>query len=404
MKTHRLRSSLRVFAPAVVSLFALACPAILSAAVLYWDVNGNATDATYGGTGTWNNTNTFWNDSATIGSGTTLSAWDNAASPLNSASFLRGTTDTVTVSGTVNALSMNLGSSAGSFTSGSGAYTLTGGTLDLRQTVFASDSITNTSGTNTIDSAVVLWGTGSVAAAKITATGGKLTINGGISDGGLAAAHSFTMASFSGGELIINGNITKGTGSSGIVWNVGSAGTANNGLFTLGGNNTGLTGVTTLNRGTLTLTSSSALSGATSVTVANANSTVAAADTANLLIGTGGVTISKGITFAALTSTDTSDIRTIGGSNITGTATFSGLVTLNAFAASGNGSSLRVTSASGGTVAFSGGITDSTASVALLLNGTGIVKFTKLTGNSYDGGTTVSSGTLLVTNTSGSGT
>lgn len=404
MKAHHLRSSLRAFAPAVVSLFALACTASLPAATLFWDVNGDATDATYGGTGTWDLTNTFWNNSATIGSGTALSAWDNAASPLNSANFLRGTTGTVTVSGTVNALSVGLGSSTGSFTSGSGAYTLTGGTLDLRQTTFGSDSITNTTGTNIVDSAIVLWGTGSIVGTKITANGGKLTINGGISDGaGLAVAHSFTMASFSGGILEINGNITK-AGSTGITFNIGSAGTANSGVFALGGNNTGLTGAATLNRGTLTLNNTNALVGAASVTVANANSTVALADTANLLIGTGGVTLNKNITYTALTSTDTSDIRTLGGSNTSGTATYSGTVTLGAFAASGTGSSLRVTSASGGTVAFSGNITDGTNTVALLLNGTGIVKFTRGTGMNYDGGTTISSGTLLVTNTSGSGT
>ncbi len=149
---------------------------------------------------------------------------------------------------------------------------LPGGILDLRQTTFGSDSITNAPGTTIMDSAIVLWATGSIAGTKITSGGGKLTINGGISGGGLVAAHSFTLASFSGGELIINGNITRGAGSSGIVWNVGSAGISNTGLFTLGGNNTGLAGVTTINRSTLTLTNSNALSGAASVTVARTSS------------------------------------------------------------------------------------------------------------------------------------
>ena len=161
-------------------------------------------------------------------------------------------------------------------------------------------------------------------------------------------------------------------------------------------------GTTSLYRGTLVLSNSNALAGSSGLTVVNAN-VGASADTANVLIDTASVTINKNISFSNL-GTDTGDIRTIGGSNTSGTSTFSGNVTLGAFASSGTGSSLRVTSAAGGTTVFSGLINDGANTTSLLLNGSGIVKFTNASGNTYDGDTTVSSGALIVNNTSGSST
>jgi hypothetical protein len=404
MNAHPSSFRLRWIASLSSALLALASVSSLSAAALYWDVNGDPADATYGGTGTWDGTNTFWNNSSSIGGGTTLSAWNNSASPLDTANFLRGTTGTVTVSGTQAVLALNFSGNTGSFTTGTSAYTLTGGVIDIRQASF-SNTISNT-GNNTVESDIHLFG--NVASAtegnrqRLVNNSGTLTLTNiqNISTFSGTGVQSISLESYS-AALNINGNITKGVSSDGSELLVGGAGTNGGSNYSLGGNNTGLTGVATVNRGTLTLNNSNALVGASSVTIANANTTVALADTANLLIGAGGVSINKAITFAALTATDTSDIRAI---NTSGTATYSGTVTLGAFAASGTGSSLRVTSASGGTVVFSGNITDSTASVALLLNGTGIVKFTRAAGMNYDGGTTVSSGTFLVNNTTGSGT
>jgi autotransporter-associated beta strand protein len=110
------------------------------------------------------------------------------------------------------------------------------------------------------------------------------------------------------------------------------------------------------------------------------------------------------VTFANLTATDTSDIRAIGGSNTTGTVTWGGQINVGAMAPSGTGSSLQVTAASGGTVDFINAITDGSNTSAITKTGAGTVKFSCAPGNTYDGGTTVSTGTLLVTNTSGSGT
>jgi hypothetical protein len=406
MNSPSISLPLRVRAFGIAAaLLTLGSISTLSAAALYWDANANGTDATYGGDGTWDGASTVWNTSATIGSGS-LQAWTGGSA--DSANFLRNTTGTVTVSGTQTVGSMTLGSNTGSFTTGTGtAYTLNGGIIDIRAASFAV-GLNNNLGTSTLNSQTNWFG-GSTAGAtnqqRININSGLLTLAGTVQDAsGVSGTHNLSLELYSGSSLDISGNITKAAGSSGVVLLVGNAATANNIFVSLGGNNTGLTGAVALGRGTLTLNHSNALSGSTGVTVANVNTTVPAADTANLLIGTAGVTINQAITYTALTATDTSDIRTIGGSNTSGTAAFSGTITLNAFAASGTGSSLRVTSASGGTVDFSGNITDGSNSVALLLNGTGSVRFTRAAGMNYDGGTTVSSGTLLVNNTSGSGT
>lgn len=66
---------------------------------------------------------------------------------------------------------------------------------------------------------------------------------------------------------------------------------------------------------------------------------------------------------------------------------------------------LEVTAVAGGRVDFSGRIYSSTTGTSNSVKkiGDGTVRFTRAAGNSYDGGTTISAGTLIVTNTSGSG-
>lgn len=402
MKKHVSTTS-RSFRPVGLAALTLLCAVTpLGAATFYWDANGDETDSAYGGDGVWSAANAAWNNSATIGSGTALTAWNDAASPLDVAVFLRGTTGTVTVSGTRTLLSTSFGTSAGSFTTGTTAYTITGGVLDIRQASF-SNAINNSSGTNSIESDVHLFGAMTANGnnrQRLVNSSGTLNLTNLRDISGFSGTHELSLEGYS-TAINISGDITKSTNSSGMTLLVGGAGTSNTSTYSLGGNNTGLAGVVTVYRGSLVLNNTNALVGADSVTVANANA--GSADTAAVLIGAGGVTINKNITFSTL-GTDTSDIRSIGGTNTSGTATFSGTITLAAFAASGTGSSLRVASASGGTVDFSGNITDGSASVALLLNGAGVVRFTRAAGMNYDGGTTVSSGALFVNNTSGSGT
>lgn len=386
----------------------LACAAVVGAASnalavpLYWDTNGNATDASYGGDGTWDTGNAYWNTSPTIGSGS-LQAWTGGFA--DSPTFLRGTSGAVSVSGTISTGSISFGTSTGSFTTGTASYTLSGGTIDARVSSYG-NVLNHSNGTTTINSTFGLFGglaTGNSNRQRINMIGGSLTLEAVQDLSGVTGTHELSLEGWGGGPLTIN-SITKSTGSAGITLLAGQTSTRNDYVYALGGNNTGLTGTTTLTRGTLSLNNSNALAGASSVTVANGNTTVAAADTANVLIGTAGVNLNKPITFAALTATDTSDIRSIGGTNTSGVSQFSGTVTLNAFAPSGTGASLRVTAESGGTTVFSNTINDGSNSVPIVKLGDGTVKFSRPEGNTYDGGTTISAGTLLASNTSGSAT
>ncbi|HEV7298325.1 MAG TPA: autotransporter-associated beta strand repeat-containing protein [Tepidisphaeraceae bacterium] len=376
------------------------------AATLYWDADGNGANAGYGGSGTWDSATANWNTSAVVGDGS-LQTWNSAADPLNDASFLRGTDATVAVNGTQILKSISFGASTGSFTTGSGTYNLSGDILDIRQTSF-SNGINNLNGAvTTIGGETRLFGgltSSGNSTQRMNIASGDLTFGNLQDASGVGGTHTLSLETYGTSNLTFNGNITKTAGSSGITLQVGGSGTSNNATIRLGGNNSGLTGTTTFTRGTLVLNHNSVLAGASSLTVSNANSTVANADSAKVLIGTAGVSVNKSISFSSLTATDTSDVRVIGGANTTGTATYQGSITLGAFAPSGNGSRLEVTAAEGGTVAFTNTINDGSNSVPIFKTGAGTVVFSRPNGNTYDGGTTVAAGTLLVNNTDGSGT
>lgn len=101
---------------------------------------------------------------------------------------------------------------------------------------------------------------------------------------------------------------------------------------------------------------------------------------------------------------------TIGGTNTSGTARWSGdIYTYYNNEGPDTTNPLKFTSAAGGTVEFSGKLTsfpEGGTGVAGVFEvvGAGTVAFTRAAGNTYTGGTRVSSGTLLIKNTSGSAT
>lgn len=371
-----------------VSLGALSALAVLaagsaSAATFYWDPSGTGT---YTGNGTWDTTTAEWQTAGTGGG--TPTTWDSA----NTAGFVRGTSGTVTVDGAgVTASAISVGPSLAG-TTGAASYTFQTGTLTLSS---SSTAISVANGSSaTFNNALNFSG----GFQKIVTQSGasSISIAGGIQNTS-AGADTLILSSYSAAGVIdISGALTKSGASNVINLVVGESagGSSAASTFKLGGNNTGITSSSTLRveRGILVLNNSGALGAATSLSLGG--NSAGSADSQQLLIGTSGVSIGTSIT---LNSTDTTDTRTIGSSVTSGTATFSGTLTMA-------GSGVSVTSAAGGTTVFSNLVTDGSESRALTKIGAGIVSLTRAAGNTYDGGTTVSAGTLLVSNSSGSGT
>lgn len=369
-----------------------------NAALLYWDTSGTAADSTFGGSGSWDTTTANWNTGAVNNAGA-LQAWTSSFA--DEARFLANTSGTVTVSGTVQAGGVAFGVRAGDYgTSTTPAiYTVTGGTLDLRASNNGNviQTWTQAPGTNAvIDSNITLFnGVTTALVQNIRANSGAITINGNIQDisNNSTGNHTLAFESF-GGSITMNGNITRsGTSSVQALTFGGGSGTtqSNSAIYTLNGSTSGSGSVAaTLARGTLVLNNDGALGIASALSVLNANTTTTG-DTARVLIGTGGVSINRAVTFNALTATDTNDIRAIGGQNTSGTATFTNTVTVNAMAASGTGAYTQFTAEAGGRVDFTGSIN---GTGAIRKVGGGVVAFSSGAAN-HSGGIVVAEGTLL---------
>lgn len=400
-------------------IHALGLPALLLSCILmtntgratdlYWDANGDGSDSNYGGDGVWDSSTPNWNTSADIGSGS-LQAWPGTSD--YEARFLLGTSGNITVDGTVNVMGTNwgltFGQSAGSFTTGSSNYTLSGGTLDV-QVANNFGFIINQGGSSsstTINSTLNLFGnaTGGFTQ-RMLIGGGSITVGDIVNTASVTNTQLFRIEGNAANSVIhFSGDITK-TGTGAIKLQLGRNSDSNSAEYILSGNNTGLGSSFEIYRGIVTLNNSGAIGGAGTINLNNASTgTGTSADTIQLLIGTAGVNINKNISILNISSGDTSDVRVLGGSHTSGTSTFSGTINLGTFASSGTGASLQITAASGGTVNFSNTISDGSNSVPIIKVGGGTVKFSRSSGNTYDGGTTVSEGTLLVTNTSNSGT
>lgn len=234
----------------------------------------------------------------------------------------------------------------------------------------------------------------------------------------LTANRSFTIAGTEG--LVYRGtnpgsfDILEDTVSNGIrVANLTFQPTSNTAgtqetIWRLTGSNSNYRGVTTIGSGTV-LVAVNAPSGAngafgnatTAIEIGSTTTSPIAGENINLYIDAAGVTIARNINVATTGGVNNSlpaeqgKIR-LGGTHASGTSTYSGTITL--------GRSFDVTAAGTGTVQFSGLITDGALSAGLTKTGIGTVTLSNTTGNTYDGGTTIEQGTLLVSNSSGSAT
>lgn len=206
-------------------------------------------------------------------------------------------------------------------------------------------------------------------------TGAGLSSNGG--------AVTLTLDGSGSGNTVINNLISSAGGQVALIVNKTGSGNV-----TITGSNTFFTGSTTVRSGTLLVTTNGNALGSGIVTLGDTGGSA----NATLLNG-GNLTIANNIVVQAGNSGTT----TIGGSNAASTtATFSGTATLN------RDVSLTAVTA-GATTDFSGLIDDAAGSFGVTKVGAGIVNLSRAAGNSYDGGTAVNAGTLLINNTSGSG-
>ena len=173
---------------------------------LYWDANGAAG---LGGTGTWSNANSQlgWttNSSGLAASGTyawgSTSGTDYYAGAGLTANF-GGTAGTVTVSGTVDALS--------GLTFETTGYTLTSGTITLAGASAADNTISVSTGTATINSVLAgstgltKAGSGTAALSAANTFTGTTTVNSGTLQANAAGAlGSSTVINVNGGSFLV---------------------------------------------------------------------------------------------------------------------------------------------------------------------------------------------------------
>jgi fibronectin-binding autotransporter adhesin len=280
--------------------------------------------------------------------------------------------DTIVMAGT---LELDTSSSAGNgiVYLGDGASDTVPATLLLP----AGMTFNNTLVTNRDDS-------GSDTQRIILATGNASTTGSFYLDGGLLPS------AVGGATLSINGVVNNGTdGSSTAKRDVLANSNGNTGTVVLSNANT-YTGITAVDAGTLVLGNSAAANG-TNIFVGNGGQSFANVNAA-LLGNTAGENFADAITTnqADTGSGVGTGTRTIGGTNTTGTITYSGSISLNGGAV--------LTAASGGTVNFTGVISNGTGggntSRAVTASGSGTVILSNV--ETYTGNTTVSGGTLTI--------
>jgi len=311
-----------------------------------------------------------------------------SATPINGANIAFG--------GTVGATATNnLVSTVNSyiFNGGAGSYTLSGSGVTLGSAGSDNAGITNNSSNAQTVAQNLTLGSGAVGTtvgATVTSASGAMTLSGNLN--------------LNGSRVLVAG--TANTTISGIV--SGSANFLKQGTGTLFLNNAGNTfganvsgsGNVFIDAGTVSVGATGALGSTDGATTGyvNVGSSVSTQSTNNaaLLISGSGVTVSNPIDARYYTG-NTYGTEQIGGSNVNGTATFSGPISLH--------NSLTISSVSGGTVAVTGSIAQgSTAGVfsteaingtpGITTTGSGVVKLTG--SSSYLGATAVNGGSVIV--------
>jgi autotransporter-associated beta strand protein len=373
---------------------------------LYWDSNGNTAGAGGTPTGTWGSS-VFWNDNSTggapAGSFTASTSADNLFFVAGPGASSGNGNAAITISGAQVANSLNF--------QHSGAFTLSGGTsISLGNGAVGSGGVTlnqfaygsTAQGAVSITTPVILsnaqtWTNNS--ATTLTTTGGlnlganTLTFAG----TGAFSTDSTNLITGAGGGIIMNGTGKLTLGASNSPVNTFS------GPLTINAGAVGFQAASSLGTGNINL-NGGVLAGRFSSSV-----------TRNLGSGAGEIRITGGVTGWSGEGTSGSTLTITGtGSNplIWGTANFNpSQFVLQGANANNNGvgsfannidlngtnrtirsdQNLASVSAGGGT--FSGNITNSTGTASLTKTGGGLHRLSGT--NAYNGGTTISQGTLI---------
>jgi fibronectin-binding autotransporter adhesin len=318
-----------------------------------WNVNGN---------GTWG-TGANWTSGSAPNSAAAIVRLGNlgSAAPLT-------TNPTITVSANTIVGTLIFDNST------SRNYTISGaGRLDFGANATV---IVNDNGAHTIATNGRYAGSATITNNSTAATG--LTLS-----GQLDQRASGTLAVTGTGTTVISGVITQASGTTALL----KTGT---GSLVLSNAGNAYTGTTTLRNGTLEIDvnapsgANGALGNAASAVIVNDASTTAGMNTA-LLIGSTGVTVGRDITIGSQGAT-----TTLGGTNTTGTNTFSGAISL--------AKDITVTSATGGIVALNGTLS---GTGGLIKTGAGTVSIGGTTSNTFTGNIDIQAGTLSLAKTGG---
>lgn len=382
---------------------------------LNWDADGGAG---VGGTGAWDTTSTLWN---TAGSGAANTIWTTGSGNSGYAANFGGTAGTVTVQGggiTTGILGSGNGSALNFDT---GGYILSGGKITIDNTGGSNDRsmfrFNTAAGATTIINNAIDFIPHDLAAGgynrlvQVRANDSITTFNG-----------AFNIINSTGGFHrldILNANNVTGAlvNLNGVIGDAASAPAQtqlriSSGGATIANLTTRLNAVNLYEGGTIA--SGKVLVAVDSTGTSGSGGAFGANSSAGVSFGTGGYaalsTVSV-LTDAAVTVNNSFNVGNTGisavtlGGNSANTSIFGGNVDVSgANSANLAGQKIALQAVSGGTVTFSGLITDGADTRGIDKIGAGTVILSRAAGNTIDGSVNVVIGTLLVNNTSGSGT
>lgn len=362
---------------------------------------------------TWANLGTDWNTAGNWSAGVPGQA-GSVQSGADLATFTSSATrvtPNLTQDWTVNGLlignasgSYNIGSTGSPILSiaGAGVTITNGGSTTISPVVRLVNGQTWTTG----DTALTLAGGLEVnTASALTLTNTTaIVVQGTVQGFSSTITGNAASPSASASSLILSGtgsiNVTGLIRNNGLGTSTTGVGTQNgfSGTLTLGNVNNSFTGGVDVQGGTVVLAGNAAsgangvLGNATSAAVLGTNGAGTFADVK--VVTSGAYSVDRNITVRALGVSTVQNV-TIGGTNTSGIATYSGAV--------GLGRTSTLTAASSGRVDFTGVISTTSGTAGVNVSGGGTVRLAGA--NTYTGTTAVSAGTvLLVDNTTGSGT